>query len=164
MRRSFLAAIILSGVSCAFAAQETLNVDLVVNGKTHSLSLDLPATSAVLNKSTMKSVQFEPTSGNCSGVDVSEVAHQHPSGVAVRVVAVPEFEGERLFQMTVTYSEFLGTTPIKARKSCVINAVLGTRFGEESTFGLKRGVPLEVFSQKDSLNPAKNISVRAEWR
>lgn len=162
--RGLIAAICLSSVSCVYAAQETLNVDLVINGKMHSISLEIPATSAAVEKSTVKDVQFEPTSGNCSGLDVSKIAYQHPSGVAVKVVAVPEIEGERLFQMTLRYSELVGTRPFQFNKSCAINLLNGERFEKTSTFSLKRGVPLEIFSQKDSLNPSNSISIRAEWR
>lgn len=164
MKKIFLAAAFLSGASCAFAAQETLNIDLLINGEIQSIAVNLPTTSALLEKSTMKNIQFEPTSGNCSGVNTSKIARQYPSGVAIQVVAVPEFEGERLFQMTLKYSELIGTEPFQFNKNCVINKLHGERFEKTSTFGLKRGQPLEIFSQKDSVNPANNISVRAEWR
>lgn len=163
MKISSAIAILAFIVTPAFAS-EKLHLDVLVGGEAQSFSFDLPLEHAVFSASTMKAVQFSPTSGDCSKFDTSQLLAQYPSGLDVKVAAGPQVEGKRVVQISLVHSDFLGASSFQFSKSCAVNNARGERYEGANTVVLTKGGTIIQNLVEESQPKARSISIKVVWK
>ena len=106
----------------------------------------------------MQTLEFSPTSGDCSIFGISSLRQQAKSGEILRL-GTTAYEGFAIVQIAFEQRKFLGTKPVKFNQSCTVNFANSNATEFEQTVSLRAGEQpillrsLPGFKMFGALNP-----------
>lgn len=163
MKKSAMTLGLIFALSNAFAVQDVLNIKISNDGEVRVFEFKLMPNAETLNKSTMKDIPFDRSSGDCTGIDFRKIADHYSEGAELQVLSSPEVDGSRMFQLDFFFSKMISIRPFQLSKDCSINFINKMQFQGSPIFSLKRGEVSDV-SPPDLPTTGRGFSVKAEWR
>ena len=145
----FLAAIILGGAMAATSWADTVKITLVREPTDGAAtpSADTSATAYVVQAGQsrvfdgIRTLQFSPTTGDCSGVDTSKLERQASDGEVLRVSTSQPLDGQVVIQLEYESRKFLGTTEHAYNARCRVNNPGSSLVSFSQTSSLRKGEP-----------------------
>lgn len=147
-----LAAIILGGVMTTASWADTVKITLVREAAggspaSSAATVDAAGTAYVVQAGQsrvfdgMRTLQFSPTAGDCSGIDTSQLKRQASDGEILRVSTSQPVDGQIVIQLEYESRKFLGTTEHAYNARCRVNNPSSSLVSFSQTSLLRKGEP-----------------------
>ncbi|MBA3594582.1 MAG: hypothetical protein H0W47_12410 [Polaromonas sp.] len=142
----FLAAIVLGSVMAASSWADTIKITVVHEA---AGSAAAPAGSAAYVVEAgqsrvfdgMRTMRFEPTSGDCTRVDTSKLERQARDGETLQVTTTHLVDDHAFVRLEYEHRKFLGTTEHAYNQRCKVNNPSSDITAFSQTVALRKGAP-----------------------
>lgn len=110
----------LAGIALAAHAEPMLKLTWTVNGDTRTQTIALPQPGKAVEVGKVAQRPYEPTSGDCSGVDTSAIARSYPEGDALLVRSSVPFEEGAFVDVKFESVRYAGIGSTSVVRNCTL--------------------------------------------
>lgn len=108
----------LAGVALSAHAEPMLKLTWTVDGKTMTETIPLPQPGTVVELGKISQRPYEPTSGDCSGLDTSAIARSYPEGDVIVVRSSVPFDEGAFVDMKFESVRYAGIGSTATVRNC----------------------------------------------